>query len=252
MTIPGSNELTYICDYDENIFQPNVMFEMGQDNPSVNESKRFTVPELLLDREYYDLCDSLNAKQKDYLMHVLNLFKLKETPFYHFISGGAGVGKSRLIKAVFQTVTRLFRSEPGSVDAPEVLIVAYTGKAAHNVNGMTAHTTFSLTMVDGIGGTFKGLGPEALNTLRVKLPNLKLIIIDEVSLMGLTTFEKINHRLRQIFRPTGDKIFGGRPMIVFGDFNQLRPVRDQYVFETGKGELKNVVGASFRCLNLLK
>lgn len=232
-----------VYDYDDTMLQPNAMFDIGQDihhASNLNEVKRFTVPDQLRDGEYFQLCDTLNEKQRDYLLHVLNNFKLNDIPLYHFVSGGAGVGKSRLIKAVYQSIIRTYRSEPGPVDSPEVLIVAYTGKAAHNVNGMTAHTAFSLTMVQGKNQETKELGPEALNTLRVKLTNLKLIIIDEISMMGSKIFEQIHHRLCHVFRTKS--AFGGRSVIVFGDFQQLRPVNDNYVFQPGRDNVKKLVG----------
>lgn len=235
----GTSELN-VYDYDDNVMQSNVMFEMGQEQAAINEVKRFAVPDQLSYEDFLILCDSLNVKQRDYLMHVLNCFKLKELPVYHFISGGAGVGKSRLIKAVYQSLTRFFRSVPGPVDeeSPEILIVAFTGKAAHNVGGTTAHTAFSLPMVDGT--EMKGLGPEALNTLRVKLRKLKLIIIDEISIMGVKILFNIHKRLCQVFRSTLP--FGGKSLITLGDFNQLKPVRDNYVFKPLSNDLQSIIG----------
>lgn len=247
-------ETLNVYDFDDNVIQPNVMFELGQENPaSIGETKRYTVPDQLPEAEFYSLCDSLNEKQKDYLMHVLNAFKSNELPLYHFISGGAGVGKSRLIKAIFQALIRLYRSEPGPVDSPEILIVAYTGKAAHNVNGITAHHAFSLAMVEG--GNYsvsKGLGAEALNSLRVKLSKLKLVIIDEISMLGANTFERINDRLRQVFRPASNQIFGGKSIIAFGDFQQLKPVKDRYVFETGRGDMKELAVPLWRSFKMFE
>lgn len=66
--------------------------------------------------------------------------------------------------------------------------------------------------------------------LRVKLANLKLIIIDEISMMGSKIFEQIHRSLCQVFRTKSE--FGGRSVIVFGDFQQLRPVNDNYVFQS--------------------
>lgn len=64
--------------------------------------------------------------------------------FHHIVSGGAGVGKSKLISAIFQNVERILPSEPGPIVENRVLLVAPTGKAAHNIDGMTAHQVFHL------------------------------------------------------------------------------------------------------------
>jgi nucleoside-triphosphatase THEP1 len=231
-----------VYDFDDNIIQPNAMFDMGLETTHTTsvESNRITVPDLIPDQEYYELVNSLNSKQHDHLMHVLNAFKLNELPLYHFVSGEAGVGKSRLIKALYQTLMRHFNKDPGPVDTPEILIVAYTGKAAHNVNGLTAHTAFSLIMAEGNKESGKDIGSETLNTLRVKLKNLKLIIIDEISMMGIRTFEKINKRLMQVFQ--SKKEFGGRSVITFGDFQQLRPVKDNFIFGKNQNGVEDLFG----------
>ncbi|CAG9799467.1 unnamed protein product [Chironomus riparius] len=135
---------------------------------------------------------------------------------------------------------RHFNREPGPVVTPEILITAFTGKAAHNVNGLTAHTAFSLIMTERNQEHSNSISPEALNTLRVKLKNLKLIIIDEISMMGLSTFEKINNRLMQVFQTK--KEFGGRSIITFGDFQQLRPVNDSFIFGTSRNSLSHLFG----------
>ena len=231
-----------VYDFDDNIIQPNAMFEMGLEDThsSSIEKNKITVPDMVSDQEYNELVNSLNTKQHDHLMHVVNAFKLNELPLYHFVSGEAGVGKSRLIKALYQALMRHFNREPGPVDTPEILITAYTGKAAHNVNGLTAHTAFSLIMAERNQEHSNSISPEALNTLRVKLKNLKLIIIDEISMMGISTFEKINNRLMQVFQTK--KEFGGRSIITFGDFQQLRPVNDSYIFASSKNSVGRIFG----------
>jgi hypothetical protein len=143
-----------------------------------------------------------------------------------------------LIKSIYQTLIRYFRKQPGSAESPEIIIVAYTGKAAHNVGGMTAHNAFSLIMAES-GELSHKISPEALNTLRVKLAKLKLVIVDEISMMGSKTFEKIDARLRQVFQT--NRSFGGRSVIVLGDFQQLRAVLDDYVFGTSNDPVKNPI-----------
>lgn len=234
------NEMN-VYDYDDNIIQANALFDMGLNEESSisSEIKRLTVPDMLNEHEYLQLNDSLNIKQKDFLMHVLNVIKTNKMPFYYFVSGEAGVGKSRLIQAIYQSSIKYFRRDSGpcDIDSPEVLIIAYTGKAAHNVKGMTAHSAFNLTIA---GETDTKLKSESLNTLRVKLSKLKFIIIDEISMLGAATFEKIDSRLRQVFQT--NQPFGGRSIIVLGDFQQLRPVRDSYVFSTINKGINQLVG----------
>ena len=83
---------------------------------------------------------------------------------YLFINGGAGVGKSRLIKAINQTLIRHENRIPGhNPDNISVLITAYTGKAANLIGGMTLHHVFKM----GFGNQqLIRLGASTLNTLR--------------------------------------------------------------------------------------
>lgn len=228
-------------DFDANNIKPNIMIDIGLEGSGTSVGvKAFTIPDHLPDKEYFEICDSLNLEQRDYLMHVVNLMKLKSKPFYHFISGGAGVGKSRLIKAIYQSIIRIYRQIPGPVDTTEVILVAPTGKAAHNIGGMTAHSAFSLVTTQN-QSTMKDLTAEPLNTMRVKLYNMKLLIIDEISMLGNYQLNCLHRRMSQTF--CSNKPFGGMPVIVFGDFNQLRPVGDGYPFLPLKKPLAELVGS---------
>lgn len=59
-------------------------------------------------------------------------------------------------------------------------------------------------------------------------------------MVGSNEFHSINRRMNQIF--CSDKPFGGNPVVVFGDFNQLRPIGDGYIFVPRKDALASLVG----------
>lgn len=235
------DQMINVYDYDDNVIYPDLNIDLNDcTTKAAGENKRYKMPDQLDVEAYLDLCNSLNEKQRDYLMHIINQFKSNSLPVYHFISGGAGVGKSKLIQAVYQSLLRVFRSTTGPVeDCPEVLIVAYTGKAAHNVGGVTAHSAFSLTIGQSIND-MKDLGPEALNTLRNRLRKCRLFIVDEISMLGIRTFSQINRRLCQIFGT--NKPFGGLSCLVLGDFQQLKPVMEGYVFSVPTTGAKALAG----------
>ena len=218
-----------VYDFDDTIVQPNAAIEMGLEAPGSDATvSRYKVPDLLSDDEYYELCDSLNQRQRDYLMHVISCFKNPSClPIYHFLSGGAGVGKSRVIKAINQSVMRLYRSEPGPVDSTEVLLVAYTGMAAHNIGGITAHSAFHLAANQG--KTDKGLPPDIANTLASNIRSNKLTIIDEISFLSAKHFDQMSSNMKQAFK--SKKEFAGRSIIAVGDFAQLRPIGAPYCFQ---------------------
>jgi ATP-dependent exoDNAse (exonuclease V) alpha subunit len=167
----------------------------------------------------------LNKGQRQYLMDFISRLRARETPFYHFISGSAGVGKSVLINAVYQSLLRVYREEIGTHDQ-EVLLLAPTGKAAHNIGGMTLHTAFSLPINLQAN---QDLSASVANTLASKLYSLKTIIVDECSMVGAKMFNMVDCRLRQILQSTD--AFGGVNVILFGDFQQFPPVMDRLIFQ---------------------
>lgn len=52
------------------------------------------------------MVQKLNIEQKQFFYHVLHHMKTKYQPIYPFLSGGAGVGKSHLINALYQAVLK--------------------------------------------------------------------------------------------------------------------------------------------------
>ena len=56
-------------------------------------------------------------------------------PFYLFITGRAGVGKSFLTKILYQSLTKLFFYRNSSFDKPKYLLLSPTDVAARNIDG---------------------------------------------------------------------------------------------------------------------
>ena len=66
--------------------------------------------------------------------------------------------------------------------------------------------------------SFQALSPEKLNTLRLKLCNLKLLIINEVSMVGCNLLLQIHKRLQQLKGCSDDSLFGDVSIFAVGDF----------------------------------
>lgn len=197
--------------------------ELMQNNIQIDK-KVFT---FLSDYEYTDLIQSLNVGQRQYLSHVMYNIE-NDILFYEFVSGGAGVGKSTLIKAISQTIARHFRSKTG-FDPSRLtsLLIAPTGKAAFNIGGNTMHSAFHLPINQKKSGLIP-LSDDALNTLFSNYYYIVAFLMDEISMCGCKLFHHINTRMQQIFQST--EIFGGKSIIMFGDFKQLSPVGDRWIF----------------------
>lgn len=66
----------------------------------------------------------------------------KPSAFHIFLTGGAGTGKSQIVKAINYEATRLFSRTMQSPEALPVLLTAFTGTAAFNVGGCTIQCIF--------------------------------------------------------------------------------------------------------------
>ena len=98
---------------------------------------------MLPDNTYRELLRCLNKKQHNFFDHVVHWIKTKDAPIYAFLTGGAGVGKSLVIKAIYQALYRFYNLMEGqNADEKRVFLCAYTGKAAFNINGSTISTAF--------------------------------------------------------------------------------------------------------------
>ena len=106
------------------------------------------------------------------------------------------------------------------------VLCAPTGKAAYNIGGHTIHSLFCIPANQSLH--YKPLDSQQLDTMRVKFQSLKLIFIDEVSMVGGKMFNFINHRLQEVF--ASNLPFGGRSIIAIGDLYQLKPVLDNWIF----------------------
>lgn len=149
---------------------------------------------------------------------------LDPEPFYYFVSGGAGCGKSHVIKCIFQEATKILRDLPrfrdeADMSMPAVLLTAFTGTAAFNISGKTLHSMFKLPMK--LKPPYQGLG-NTLDNVRASLSNAEILIIDEISMISKEIFAYVHWRLQQI---KGNKRpFGGMSVLAVGDFYQLPPL----------------------------
>lgn len=58
------------------------------------------------DNSYRDMVRNLNVQQKEFFNHVLHWHKTKTDPMYVFLTGGAGVGKSVVTRALYQALLK--------------------------------------------------------------------------------------------------------------------------------------------------
>lgn len=147
--------------------------------------------------------DALNPDQKQ-------AYELLTSGENVFLTGGAGCGKSFVIKH--------FTREISSKQMP---ILASTGAAAVLLGGRTFHSFFGLGIMEGgREATFQRASKD--RRLMKRLSEVEGVILDEVSMISgdaLSLAESLARIARQ-----SDLPWGGMRMIAVGDFAQLPPV----------------------------
>ncbi|CAB4028779.1 ATP-dependent DNA helicase PIF1 [Paramuricea clavata] len=195
--------------------------------PRTNDDEELVLKRLK-DADFRKLVQSLNVEQKEFFYHVLNSVKTGKLPLRLFLSGGAGVGKSTVTNALYEALIRYLNAQPeNDPDNVSVVKVAPTGKAAFNIKGNTLHSAFKIHANRGFN--YCTLDRDRLNTIRSQLQRMKVVFIDEISMVGSGMFNFLDLRLQQIM---GTKEpFGGLSIITVGDLFQLKPVFDHWIFE---------------------
>lgn len=125
-----------------------------------------------------------------------------------FLTGRAGTGKSTLIQ------------QWASQDQIKPVFLAPTGIAALNIQGETIHRFFGF----GINTTIPQIRSGKVRPYdSSKFEQLKVLIIDEISMVRADMLDMIDEFLR-IWGPDQNKPFGGVKMVFVGDLFQLPPI----------------------------
>ena len=212
-------------------FNPNRVLEHRHYDIGIELQSTCSVPPvettgiMLPDEDYLQLLRSLNTRQREFFNHVVHWIKCKDEPIHAFLSGGAGVGKSVVIRALYQSLYRTLNLKEGeNPDDIRILLCAYMGFAAFNISGQTICSAFHKKIFQGSDH----MSADELNTFRIKYRHLKVIIIDEISTVSSQTLNFINTRLQQLTGTRAD--FGGLSVIAVGDLYQLKPVTGSWIF----------------------
>ena len=127
-----------------------------------------------------------------------------------------------MIKTIFLSLNKVVGYKCSDPDKPRILLLAPIRVAAINISGTTIHSGLGIN----VGSKLYPLNDQQRAALEKKLSEVRLIIIDEISLVSSVLFHQVNHRLNEIFRYSGNEPFAGLPVVVlFGDFFQLAPVK---------------------------
>jgi ATP-dependent DNA helicase PIF1 len=129
-----------------------------------------------------------------------------------FLTGSAGTGKTHLLNQYIDYLKE--RDIALAITAP-------TGIAASHINGMTIHSFFGIGIRENIDEYFLDSLIQK-EFLHKRLNKLKVLIIDEISMVSPELFRSIDKILRAF--KYSDQPFGGLQLVLSGDFFQLPPV----------------------------
>ncbi|KAG7002669.1 ATP-dependent DNA helicase PIF1 [Fusarium oxysporum f. sp. conglutinans] len=172
--------------------------------------------DLDVDDQPLEARDSLNPEQRIVYDTVMGHFLTQDpSQLLLHVDGGGGTGKSYLINLL----SAHLQSATGGRGTP-VWRAAPTGVAGNQISGTTLHSLLHLP----INKDFKPLSPVDKIQLLKKLKDIKYLIIDEKSMLGLRQLSWIDDRLREAFPNRNEEFFGGLNILLVGDFFQLPPV----------------------------
>ena len=125
---------------------------------------------------------SLNAKQqplfeiihkwsRDYMKNLSSKTIKINKPFHIFLTGGAEVGESHLIKTIYMSISKILMCKNDHPEKPRILLLARTGVATINIDGTTIHIALGIT----VGSKLYPLNDRQRGILKNKLPEVKFI-----------------------------------------------------------------------------
>lgn len=138
-------------------------------------------------------------------------FIAEKTNHNLFLTGKAGTGKTVFLRDFVEHTKK------------KVVVLAPTGIAALNANGMTIHSFCRFGLAPCPQGRVNNGSDFVLNNEEEELVrNLDMIIIDEVSMVRADVMDHISEKIRLI--RDSKEPFGGVQLLMIGDLYQLPPV----------------------------
>ena len=199
-------------------------------NQADNQLRKYNEgKEMMSDENYMTQVNALNKEQRkifdDFVERIID--QEDTEPFYLYIGGEAGTGKSFLMRLMIEAVRRLPHYSGQGLDKPYSLTIAPTGIAAVIIGGTTIESALSIQPQKR--KSYVGSSASRNSNLRFLYEDLKVIFLDEVSMCGTDKLSIINLRLKDIMG--NEKFMGGVSIVCTGDFGQLPPVNEAMIWK---------------------
>ncbi|MGC9150702.1 MAG: AAA family ATPase [Microbacter sp.] len=136
---------------------------------------------------------------------------IEKTNAHLFITGKAGTGKTTFLKYIKKAASK------------RCVVVAPTGVAALNAEGVTIHSFFGLPFSPFVPNESNSNFQNHLSPKKIEvIQNVELLIIDEISMVRADILDAIDAALRHYRKDHSP--FGGIQLVMIGDLHQLPPV----------------------------
>ena len=209
------------------------MDEVGTNHDQKTLFKKIEIPSLSdlreetrkLDRYQREILNTFIKYAKDVVKSRRHGNSSPE-PIYWIGHGGAGAGKSTVINLVTKWCHHILSQEGDEEDCPYVIRAAFTGTAASNIDGQTLHSSFGFSF----DNKHYSLSDKTRDEKRRMMRKLKIVVIDEVSMVKSDMLYQIDLKLQELKERVGVP-FGGVCILAFGDMLQLKPVMGKFAFQ---------------------
>ena len=166
------------------------------------------------EENYLEIISKLNNDQRKIFDDFVERINCNGDPFYLYIGGEAGTGKSFVLRAMINAAKKIGKRSGADLDKPACLTVAPTGVAAYLVNGTTIESGLGLQPTNNRSYL---RNPASRNSaLRFIYEDLQCIFVDEISMCGSDMLAKMNFRMQEIMG--NDQFMGGVSVVCTGDF----------------------------------
>ena len=181
----------------ENNETPWAEYPNENDSEDTETNKTSTIPNFMPqilpnDEIGKGIVNSLNSKQREVFNVVYAWAKdyvkydgHNVEPIHKFLSGSGGTGKSHLVKVIFKNI---------ALSLQNFILLGPTGISAVNIGGTTVHSGLGIKP----GRKLLGLNDKSKAALRNRLSEVKLLIIDKLSMVSSDLWTDLDSRLGEI------------------------------------------------------
>ena len=222
------NEDDYLMDPEEEEPETEIIDEVRDFEKEYSEFGEKSCKEIESDKIAYEELKqqvrSLNSQQRSLFDDMVERYSLPLgilQPLLLHIQGAAGTGKSFLLRTLISGIRYVIERRKISIspEQPTVMVGAPTNMAAFNIGGKTIHSLLGFGFTDEDSNAYLEVNGEIAKDLPWKYANTRVMVLDEISMVGSNLFAKISLRLQEILNlmPSWKfKSFGGLDMLLLG------------------------------------